>query len=430
MRTVIGTEAVLAQQLRFQRIGADLAVIRELNRTLVLDVIKAHGEASRSTIAKLTSLAKPTISAIVDGLIADGLVREAGRGVVASSGGRPPMMLQFEPTSHSVAAVHVGTRTTTVVVSDGLGGELRRHRIDTLALPAEDSLERIARAVQSTARDSDTNLERLAAVGVSIPGLTDFQRGTCVLAPNLGWRDVHVRDALGALLGLPIFVHNVSQAALVAEAVEGVAKGEADVVLLYCGAGVGAGILSQGRLLHGSGGIAGEIGHCRVPGARDRCSCGNLGCLETIAAARALSSNVRRAVAAGRKTSLAHRRLGELTPQAIGRAAEAGDDVARKAIASVGRALALGASWLANVLDPTLLVVAGGLAELGDFLLEPLRSALHEMLPARSARLDIKVSRLGQDAEVRGALFLAIQQSETYCRLVFQGRRDAVRISA
>jgi len=407
---------------RLKRLGADLAVIRELNRTLVLDVIKAQGKVSRSTIAQLTSLAKPTVSIIVDGLIAEGRVREVGRGVATTSGGRPPTLLQFDASSQYVAAVHIGTQTITVVVSDASGEEMARHRMDTLTLPAEDNLKRIARAVKSTARATGRHVKRLTALGVSIPGLTDFHAGTCILAPNLGWHDVPVRDALSALLDLPVFVHNLSQAAVVAEAVEGAAKDEADVVLLYCGGGVGAGILSNGRLLHGSGGLAGEIGHCRVPGASDRCSCGNVGCLETIAAARALSGNVRRAVSAGRKTSLAHKTRRELTPTVIRQAAEAGDEVAKEAIGSVGRALGLGASWLANLFAPAVLVVAGGLAELGEFLLEPLRSTLEEMAVAPSAQpLDVRVSQLGQDAEIRGAVFLALQQSETYYRVVFQG---------
>jgi N-acetylglucosamine repressor len=416
------TDAEKTRSARLKRVGADLTVIRELNRTLVLDVIRAQGNVSRATIARLTSLAKPTVSTIVDSLIAEGRVREVGRGVATTNGGRPPTLLQFDATSQYVAAVHVGTQTITVVVSDGNGGELARYSMDTLKQPAEDALKRIAQVVKSTAKATRSHVRRLAAVGVSIPGLTDFHSGTCILAPNLGWHDVPVREALSALLGVPVFVHNLSQAAVVAEAVEGAAKGEADVVLLYCGGGVGAGVLSNGRILHGSGGLAGEIGHCRVPGASDRCSCGNVGCLETVAAVRALGGNVRRAVVNGRKTCLAQTPRHELTPTVIRRAAEAGDEVATEAIGAVARALGLGASWLANLFDPAVLVVAGGLTELGEFLLEPLRCTMEEMaISASIRRLDIRVSQLGQDAEVRGALFLALQQSETYYRIVFQG---------
>jgi glucokinase-like ROK family protein len=395
--------------------------MRELNRTLVLDVLRASSPTSRASIAQITSLAKPTVSGIVDDLIHEGLVREIGLGEAASSGGRPPMLLEFNVRSQFVVGVHVGSRTTTIVVSDASGQEVARRQMRTPSGAALATLKKIGAEIQSTIKASGTPMSRVAAVGVVLPGLTDFHSGVCVLAPNLGWRDVPVRDILKDMLGRTVFVHHLGQTGVVAESLEGAAKGEQDVVLLYAGSGVGAGILSNGRIFHGHGGIAGEIGHCRVPGATEPCSCGKIGCLETVASVRALLRRVDEGLASGRPSSLASKRRSTLTPRDVAAAAEGGDAVAGDAITEIARNLGLGASWLVNLFDPAVLVIGGGLADMGELLLQPLRETLEELaMNAVLQRIEVRASQLGQDAEVRGAVLLALQQAETYYRVVFQ----------
>jgi glucokinase-like ROK family protein len=396
--------------------------MRRLNRTLVLDVLKSgDGPMSRASIAQATSLAKPTVSEIVEDLMAEGAVREVGMGTVASAGGRPPKLLEFDARSHFVAGVHVGSRTTTVVIGDATGKELGRESVETDGLPAEENLQRIAQVVKATARHVEAPLERFEAAGVVVPGLVDFHAGVCLLGPNIGWRDVPIADILGQQFDFPVFVHNVSQAAVVAETLEGAAKGESEVVLLYGGSGVGAGILWGGRVFHGSRGITGEIGHCRLPGETGRCKCGKFGCLETAAGASALVARVWRGITSGATTSLAGARRKDLTPQVILQAAVAGDGLARGAIAQIGRNLGIGASWLVNLFNPAILVIAGGLAEFGTLLLDPLREAVHEMAMTHSyERVEIRAAQLGQNAEVRGAVLLAMQRAEIYYRIVFQ----------
>jgi predicted NBD/HSP70 family sugar kinase len=167
--------------------------------------------------------------------------------------------------------------------------------------------------------------ERLAAAGIAVPGLIDARSGACVLAASLGWRNVPVRELLARELELPIFVHHVGQAAAVAENLEGAAEGRDDVVLLHAGSSIGAGILCGGKVFDGCGGIAGEIGHCAMPGATERCDCGKVGCLETIAATPALIRAVQRRIDDGRATPLARRRGSRaLSPANVAQAAAEG----------------------------------------------------------------------------------------------------------
>jgi glucokinase len=241
----------------------------------------------------------------------------------------------------------------------------------------------------------------------------------CLLAPNLKWRDVAVGPVLSAALGVPVFVHNTSQAAAVAESIEGAGQGVDNLVFLFVGSGIGAGILSDGRLFHGTAGVAGEVGHCPVPGATERCNCGKIGCLETVASGTFIAKAARKAIAGGAKSSLAERG-NRLTAEDVGHAAEEGDALAIELLATAGQAIGLATSWLINILNPDRIVVGGGLAAAGEFLMGPLRKTVQaEALPQSADQVDIVLST-ADDARVRGAVLLALQNSEQYYRVIFQ----------
>jgi glucokinase-like ROK family protein len=402
------------------RRGADHNVMREVNRSLVLALVKEGGPVSRASIARSTTLAKPTVSAIVDELIAEGLVREIGPGSTAVSGGRPPILLEFNARSLLVVGVHIGARRTTIAIGDAAGVEIARRELPTPQQGPAGVLKLVAAEARDVIAAAGPADAKIAAVGAVLPGLTDFHSGVCLLAPNLGWRDVPVRDLLAAELNrAPVYVHNAGQAAAVAENLEGAGERVGDLALLYTGTGLSAGVLSAGRVFHGVGGTAGEIGHNAVPGNEEPCNCGKVGCLETLASGPAIVRAARRAIDGGAGSVLAGR--GAFDAQDVTAAARDGDAVACEVIAGVGEHLGLAASWLINAYNPALVVVGGGLAAIGDLLLDPLRAAVarHALAPALRG-VEIRASKLGPDAEVRGAVLLALQHSETYYRVVFR----------
>jgi glucokinase-like ROK family protein len=395
--------------------------MREVNRSLVLTLVKEGGPVSRASIARSSTLAKPTVSAIVDELIAEGLVREIGPGSTATSGGRPPILLEFNARSELVIGAHIGARRTTIAVSDAAGEEVTRRQLPTPRGSAEDALATVAAEAVTAVAESAIPGARLAAVGAVLPGLTDFHSGVCLLAPNLGWRDVPVRDLLADALDAPVYVHNAGQAAAVAENLEGAGGQVGDLALLYAGTGLSAGVLSGGRVLHGAGGLAGEIGHNAVPGNSEPCNCGKIGCLETVASGPAIVRAAERAIASGEASSLDA--VGGLDARDVAAAARSGDRLAARIITEVGEHLGLAASWLINAYNPAVVVLGGGLGAIGEPLLEPLRAAAarHALAPAMRG-VEIRASQLGPDAEVRGAVLLALQHSETYYRVVFVTR--------
>ncbi len=394
-----------------RRPGADRSLIRELNRSLVLDVVKTRGPVSRAAIAKLIPLGKPTVSAIVGGLLTEGLVREIGVGEVSAAGGRPPVLLEFDERSQFIIGAHIGVSRVTIVVSDARGQEIARRVMRNSRARPQTVIRHVATGIHAAVRASGTPMEGVAAVGVVVPGLTDVA-GACILAPELGWRDVPVRDLLSRSLDVPVFVHNPGEAVAVAESVEGAGAGAGDLVLLYAGGGLSVGVLSGGKVFHGAGGTAGEIGHCRVPGASEPCRCGRTGCLETLTAGPALRRAVERRIDAGRPTVLARRRGPRgILPAHVAAAAAEGDEVALEAAAETGRHLGLAASWLVNAFNPDVLVVAGELAAIGEPLMGPLRRSARELtLSAAWERVDVRQSRLTRDTEVRGAVLLVLQR--------------------
>ena len=385
----------------------------------VADTIKSDGPLSRTAIAKVSGLAKPTVSVIVDQLISDGLVNEVGLDPAVTGAGRPPVLLEFNAGSQYAIGVDIGVEKTLISLADAAGREIGRVHRPTPAGEPEAVLVEIAMWVEGLIAEERVTRSRVAAIGVCVAGVVDLDTGVCLIAPNLGWRHVPVLDILEQQLRVEIFVHNTVQAAAVAEDVEGAGRSSGDVVLLYAGVGVGAGVLRRGRIFHGASGMAGEIGHCVVPGATERCACGKIGCVETLGSATAVARIARRSVADGRASRLAPLR-DEITPLDVAAAAHAGDGLSLEILARAGETLGVAASWLVNLFDPKVLVIGGGLVGAGAPLLEPFEAAIRQhSLPQMADRITVRPWALGADSKVRGAVLLALQRSDKYYRVVF-----------
>jgi predicted NBD/HSP70 family sugar kinase len=386
-------------------------MLRQVNRSAVERLLRERGPLSRSDLARLAGLAKPTVSVIVSEMLEDGLLRESGAG--ASTVGRRPIMLEYQSAREFVVGVQLGVNRTVVMAADSSGEEVAS--IEAAPVGRNVDLGVTASAVLDCLKRARVPRRRLAAVGVCVPGMVDFAAGVCVHSPNLGWRDLPVRAQLERLLEVPVHLTNVTHAAAVAETEEGAAKGASDVVLLYAGTGIGSGILAGGRIYRGGGGMSGEIGHSAIPGRDEPCACGKAGCLEAVAGAGSLVRSYRSARPDW------HRRPSD-GALALAQEAAAGDTVAAALLTNAGEALGLGASWLVNLFNPEVLVLAGGLMEAGDVVLAPLKTMLERhTLPGHLARVRVVRSELGRQAYVRGAVLLARGQTTSHYRAVFAG---------
>jgi predicted NBD/HSP70 family sugar kinase len=378
----------------------DRQVMREHNRSVVLDVVRRSGPVARSEVARRTSLAKPTVSAIVDDLLAEGVVHEVGVGKSTAAGGRPPTYLDFDVTREAFVGVHIGVDTTTVAVADGRGTVIaERSRRSAVGSPTR-SLEHVEVLLDDALAAAQVRRRTVRHATIVLPGLIDRESGVCVLAPNLGWTDVPVVELFRDALKVPISVWNTPHASAFAESRQGVARDVDTFVWLYVGPGVGSAIVQDGELVTGTRGFAGEIGHCRVVDDGRQCHCGKYGCLEVYTSAEAIS----RAAAAARVPSRTKApRLADVV-----RAARDGHEGALGVLDDAGHMLGLGASYLVGILNPELVVVGGESAEAFDFLLDPLRAALAEDA-LEAEQVPVVASGIEGDAAIAGAVLLAFE---------------------
>lgn len=378
----------------------DRQVMRAHNRSVVLDVIRRSGPLARTELAQRTSLAKPTVSTIVDELLADGLVHEVGVGTSTAAGGRPPTYLDLDVTRDSYVGIHVGVERTTVAVADGRGRIVaERSRKSAIGAPTR-SLEHVTTLLDGALAAADIARTTIRHATIAVPGLVDRDTGVCALAPNLRWADVPVAKLFGDALAVPVSVWNTPHASAFAEARQGAARDVDTFVWLYVGPGVGSAIVQDGQLVPGTRGFAGEIGHCRVTDRGRPCHCGKRGCLEAYTSTDAIT---RDALAAGVASRTKTARLDDVV-----RAAREGHEGACRVLEDAGHMLGLGASYLVGILNPELVVVGGEAADAFDFLLHPLRGVLaQDALEAE--QVPVVASSIQGDAAVAGAVLLAFE---------------------
>jgi glucokinase len=301
-----------------------------------------------------------------------------------------------------------GTKVAAGVVDED-GAVLAETRAKTPIHDADAALDSVVEAVRELARDHDVTV-----VGVAAAGYVSADRSTMLFAPNLPWRDVPVRDYVGARVDVPVVVENDANAAAWAEYRFGAGRGEPDLVCLTVGTGIGGGILVEGALYRGRWGIAGEPGHMCVVADGLPCGCGNRGCLEQYASGTALTRYAREHAA--RDPDAASRILdlaegGEIEGPHVTAAAREGDPLAVAAFAVIGRWLGRGMADLAALLDPGVFVIGGGVADAGDLLLQPVRESYTEHLSGVAHRpvAAIRKAALGNAAGLVGAADLARQ---------------------
>lgn len=341
-----------------QSVGkATLRETREHNERLVLATIYDRGPVSRAEVARLTNLTRTTVSAVVDGLLEQGMAREVGRG--PSTGGKAPILLVVPDDARLLVGVDLGDRAF-VAATISLRGDVL-HRIE---VPSEDSDGQEAVELALTLIEQVIAAARGVVVGIGIgaPGLVDTTDGTVIQAVKRSWRGLPLGTIVAERFGLPVYVANDSQAAALAEHVFGASRG-ANLVGIKVGEGIGAGIVIGGSLFQGDGFGAGEIGHTVVVDDGAACRCGRCGCLETVANVRAV-------------LDLAARDGGPaLTLDQAVAACRHGDPRVAAAVEEAGRQLGRVVAGIVGALHIRRIVLAGPMAAFGDTWLRAVADA-------------------------------------------------------
>lgn len=309
--------------------------------------------------------------------------------------------------------VDVGGTKIAAGVVDPSGKIVASARRPTPAGDPEGTAATIAEVIVELRQGRD-----IEAVGIGAAGFVDAERATVVFAPNLAWRNEPLRERVEDLVGLPVRVENDANGAAWGEAQFGAGQGAESVVVVTVGTGIGGGIITNGRLLRGSGGMAGEIGHLRLVPGGYLCGCGQRGCWEQYASGSALVREAREFARttperAMRLLELAGGHVDGLTGHQVTIAAEEGDAAALGCFANLGEHLGEGMASLSAVLDPEVFVLAGGVSEAGKLLLRPTKDSFQRNLSPRSFRRTtpkVRLSTLGNEAGIIGVADLARQQ--------------------
>lgn len=277
-------------------------------------------------------------------------------------------------------------------------------------------VERMAEAMREAAAEAGIDAKEIAAVGVGAPGPVDTKAGVVRQAPNLGWENYPLRDELARHLNCGVALGNDVNVAVLAEYAAGAGRGARHVVGIWPGTGVGGGMILDGRMYDGAWDLAGEVGHITIKAGGPRCGCGGRGHLEALCSRTAIVKAIAKAEKRGAKTDLSKvtgKPILETTSGDLARALARGDKVVEKVLNRTAKYLALGVASVANLLNPELVVLGGGVVEaLGDPFVEQVTKLVRKQ-PLKSVTSDLRIvpSQLGDDAGITGAALLARQLS-------------------
>ncbi|HSD78154.1 MAG TPA: ROK family transcriptional regulator [Solirubrobacteraceae bacterium] len=380
--------------------------LRQRNRLRVVDALRRTGPATRADITRVSGLSRATVSSLVAELLDAGVLAEQkpdAAGAAAPRTGRPPVLLALDASAGAAVGVDFGHRHLRVAVADLSAQVLAERRVELdVDHEAAAGLDAAAELIGEVLADAGVPRETVLGCGMGLPGPIDRATGTVgstVILP--GWVGLHAAEELAALVELPVAVDNDANLGALAEMTYGAARGVRDLLYVKVASGIGCGVVIDGRVHHGSRGIAGEIGHVHVDAGGRICRCGNRGCLETVAGGAALLALLRESHGE------------DLTLPGLLALSAHGDVGARRALGDAGRAIGRALADACNILNPELIVFGGELATAGDPLLGGVREALGRYaLPAAVATTRVTRGVLGDRAEVLGALALVIADTE------------------
>ncbi|AXJ08752.1 ROK family protein [Arthrobacter sp. PM3] len=408
------------------RFGAQTDEVTSLLR--IVNLVRTGEATTRPEIGKVTGLGRGVVSQRVDQAIQMGFLADGEFG--ASSGGRAPRTLRFRAEQGRIVICALGAAHLRVGVA-ALDGDIleHTHRIWDIAQGPEKTIGAVMSLIDEILK-KDAEVPVWGVV-VGLPGPVDFASGQPVAPPIMpGWNGYDVRTPFEERFNAPVWVDNDSNLLALGERAR---RRDSLADLIYCkiGSGVGAGLLSKGRIHRGANGAAGDIGHVRVSDSDAQCRCGKIGCLEAVAGGWALVRDAEQAIKEGASSSLAPRaKKGALSLEDITLAAHDGDALAIALVQKSARVAGETISALVNMFNPGVIVIGGAIASAGEVFLAEVRQRVYELsLPLATRDLTITLSVNDEREPLRGGAELAREQlfDVTFPRWFAEGRPSPER---
>src|SRR5712692_1123580 len=379
-----------------QKANRDL--MRDLNTSLVVNLVKSEGPISRAELARQSKLSPATISGIVARLMRMGVLSEMAIG--PSKVGRPPVLLRLNERAGYVLGIKLTEHGLTTVITN-LAAEVV-HSAESEARLVGDpraALAAIEQAVRNALAESGIKRKMVLGIGIGLSGVIDAGQGVCRYSHILHWRDVALREPLRRKLQIPVWVDNDVNTLAVAEKWFGAGVGLKHFLTVTVGRGVGLGIVLNGEIYRGAIGGAGEFGHTVVAPDGPPCQCGRSGCLEALVSEPALLNRI--SLTLGRRVS---------TYELLG-LTERADPIVAGVLAEAGQQLGLALANLVTLLNPERLIISGEGTRLGAAMLEPMTQTIRQMtFDGLSAEMDIVIQPWGDQAWAIGAATLVLRE--------------------
>lgn len=373
----------------------DQQLIKKMNKTIVLDTIRQRQPLSRADISAAIGLNKATVSSLVSELIESRLVTEIGPG--ASSGGRKPTLLLFERSAGYAVGIDIRVNDLLAVLVDLEGNVLKEKTTKLSDFSPETVLNHIRQSIRLLSKSLPDSPYGIVGIGIGVPGLVD-EKSQVISAPNLGWNQIDLFEALAPEFGANIHIDNEANAGAIGEKLYGAGREAQNLIYLSIGIGIGSGIIVDGALYRGTSNFSGEVGHMTVAENGPLCRCGNRGCWETLASEKAMLD---------RAAKLWSDSLPGL--EDIIALARKGDPEAIRLMNETGNQLGVGLANLVNILNPELIVIGNRLSLAGELLQdEMLRTIENRSLSYHRKKTTVAFATLGTSSTALGAASMPI----------------------
>lgn len=379
----------------------------------VMRALRRQGSISRTEVSGITGWSKAKASQEIRSLVDKGYLVEIGDGV--SKGGRKPRLLRINNQLGYMVGVDIGATSIDVAIADLTGKIIQRasQAADVRSRP-EVLLGACTELIKNQAVLCNCKIDQILGIGIGVPGPVDFARGVLVAPPLMpGWENFPIRDFFKQTFpSAYVVVDNDVNIMALGEQRAGDGTRIDHFIFVKIGTGIGAGIMSNGRIHRGADGCAGDIGHICVDKDGPLCACGNKGCLEAMSAGPAILSKAMEASRNGSSPILSQMweaNGGILRPEDVNAACREGDQASLDIIRASGQMVGEVLASLVNFFNPSHIFIGGGIANFGNHLLVAIRRAvLHRSLPLATTHLTIKFSSMGSNAGVTGAIALAL----------------------
>lgn len=390
-----------------------LGIELSADETTLLQTIFWSIGASRLTLADRLDFSKSKTNSLVAALLDVGLLEETGLKI--SSGGRRPETVQISPSLGVLLAADLGATSLDIAVLHPDLSVLARisEAADVRAGPGV-VMARVRVLMRQLLSTWGATPQQVLGIGMGVPGPVDFAGGQLVNPPLMPqWDSFSIRDALREDFSAPVFVDNDVNIMALGELWR-LQRSLQNFLVIKVGTGIGCGIVCHGEVYRGANGSAGDVGHICVDTAGPRCHCGNLGCVEAMAAGPAITRMALKAAASGESALLATclADTGSITPEDVGNASRHGDAAANRIIQHAGNLIGQMLASVVNFFNPSHVFIGGGITRVGPLFLASVRQSIYQRSLALSTRhLQIQYTPLAEQAGLVGAGVLAMQET-------------------